>query len=208
MLWLVPVLIARLAAAGCALRRFLDSGAQTTRHDTAQSSGIEHVLWIVNATLASCSSACSKLAQVATERLARSATAGTTGTQIERARAHVAHRARWAVRMTDLQETARELVARLSIAARPCALHDLRPRPRALPVQRRRRCSGRMTALRDTGFGFFARASGGSGFARASGGSGFARAAQLGHDGAMREPRDPRREDAMIWVCVGRGLAP
>jgi hypothetical protein len=52
-LWLLPSPIVTVAAAGCALRRFFESGAHTTRHDIAQSSGIEHVLWIVNETLAS-----------------------------------------------------------------------------------------------------------------------------------------------------------
>jgi hypothetical protein len=50
-LWLPPSRIASLAALGCEARRFFESGAHTTRHDTEQSTGIEHALWIVNATL-------------------------------------------------------------------------------------------------------------------------------------------------------------
>ena len=47
---LAPSAIASFTEAGCAARRFRVSGAQTTRHDTAQSTGIEQPLWIVNAT--------------------------------------------------------------------------------------------------------------------------------------------------------------
>ena len=75
-------------------------GAHTTRHETEQSIGIEHVLWIVKATLSSPFSAWSKLVQVDSERFARSASAGT---QIEMARAYVAHRAQQVARMTDLR---------------------------------------------------------------------------------------------------------
>ena len=52
-LWLPPSRTASLAALGCEARRFFESGAHTTRHDTEQSTGIEHALWIVNATLLS-----------------------------------------------------------------------------------------------------------------------------------------------------------
>jgi hypothetical protein len=55
---------------------------------------------MVNATVASPFSAWSKLVQVESERFARSASAGT---QIEMARAHVAHRAQQVARMIDLR---------------------------------------------------------------------------------------------------------
>jgi len=93
--------MANFAALGCEARRLFESGAHTTRHDTEQSTGIEHVLWMVNATLSSPFSAWSKLVQVESDRLVRSASAGVT--QIEMARAHVAHRAQLVARMTDLR---------------------------------------------------------------------------------------------------------
>jgi hypothetical protein len=99
-LWLVPSAMASRSELGCEPRRVLDAGAQTTRHDTAQSSGIVQALRIVNATLASPWSDWSKLAQLEIERRAWSANAGT---QIEMARAHVAHRAQQVARMTDLR---------------------------------------------------------------------------------------------------------
>ena len=84
---LAPSTIARLVAPGCELRRLLDSGAHTTRHDTAQSIGIVHALWIVNATLSSPSSACSKRVQVASGDSARAGAAGAGA-------ARLAHRTR------------------------------------------------------------------------------------------------------------------
>jgi hypothetical protein len=50
---LLPPVTANFALLGCEARRFLDSGAQTTRHDTAQSSGTLQELRIVNDTLSS-----------------------------------------------------------------------------------------------------------------------------------------------------------
>src|ERR1041384_7869301 len=107
---LPPSGIASLALPGCEARRFFASGAHTTRHDTEQSTGMLHVLWIVNATRSSPRSTWSKLAHAAMLRGARSADAGTTdaGT-IEiaraRARAHLAHRTELTVRMADLRST-------------------------------------------------------------------------------------------------------
>jgi hypothetical protein len=102
-LWLAPSATASFAVLGCEARRLLDPGAHTTRHDTAQATGIVHALWIVNETLSSPCSAWWKLVQSASERCRRSADAGTTGTTIEIARAHVAHRTEHTVRMTDLR---------------------------------------------------------------------------------------------------------
>jgi hypothetical protein len=99
-LWLWPSVRASFATFGCEARRVFDSGAHTTRHDTKQSIGIEQVLWMVNETLSSPFSAWSKLVQVDNERFVRSASAGT---QIEMARAQVAHLAQLVVRMTDLR---------------------------------------------------------------------------------------------------------
>jgi hypothetical protein len=112
--WLPPSAIESFAEAGCEARRVRDSGAHTTRHDTAQSTGIVHALWIVNATWASPASVCAKLVQSESERRLRSADAGTpvagmtiADTTIDGTRAHVAHRTQHTVRMTDLRDGAR-----------------------------------------------------------------------------------------------------
>lgn len=99
-LWLPPVDNANFAAPACAARRFFESGAHTTRHDTQQSTGIEQELRMVSSTTASRLSTWSKLVQWDSDRVARSAKAGT---QIETARAHVAPRAQQIGRMTDLR---------------------------------------------------------------------------------------------------------
>src|ERR1041384_5873264 len=70
---LPPSGIASLALPGCEARRFFASGAHTTRHDTEQSTGMLHVLWIVNATRSSPRSTWSKLAPPAMLRGARAA---------------------------------------------------------------------------------------------------------------------------------------
>jgi phosphatidylserine/phosphatidylglycerophosphate/cardiolipin synthase-like enzyme len=149
--WLVPGSSEKFADAGCAARRFLASGAQTRRHDTEQSTGIEHALRTVNPTLVSPGSLWSKLVQLATVRRMRSAEAGM---QIEMARAQLAHRAQRVARMTDLQHEARE--ARAAALTRRDAPTTETPEHARCEVQPRRRCSMRTTAPRRAGFGFLA----------------------------------------------------
>ncbi len=50
----VPALVsASFAEPACVERRFFDVGAQTTRHDIEQSTGIEQLLWIDISTVSS-----------------------------------------------------------------------------------------------------------------------------------------------------------
>jgi len=49
----VPSTSASFCDPGCSLRRFFDAGAQTTRHDTVQSTGIVQLFLIVRSTAAS-----------------------------------------------------------------------------------------------------------------------------------------------------------
>ena len=96
---LEPSLSASFAAPACAARRFLDSGAQMTRHEIVQSTGMVHVLWILNSTLSSPLSSWANEVQVEIDLVPRSARA--TGTQIERATAHAAHRVQVAERIAQ-----------------------------------------------------------------------------------------------------------
>lgn len=78
----------------CAVRRFFESGAQTTRQDTVQSIGIEHVLLIVRSIASSLVSICSNEVQSSSDFLLAALDDDVTaGTTIIAARAHVAHRA-------------------------------------------------------------------------------------------------------------------
>src|SRR5215212_4244117 len=91
---------ASFAAPACTARRFLDSGAQTTRHVIEQSTGTVHELWIVNSTLSSPLSCWPNEVQSAIDFVPRSAKATAAGTQqIEMARAYAAHRVQVAERM-------------------------------------------------------------------------------------------------------------
>ncbi|HMG23929.1 MAG TPA: hypothetical protein VK607_21490 [Kofleriaceae bacterium] len=101
---LAPSATASFTVLGCEARRFFASGAQTRRHDTAQSIGMLQPLWMVNATRSSPRSTWSKLVHAAIVRRGRSANAGTAvGMTIEIARAHVAPRTQLAARMADLR---------------------------------------------------------------------------------------------------------
>jgi hypothetical protein len=92
----------------------VEAGAHTTRHDTRQSIGIEQVLRIVSSTRSSAFSVCSKLVQLASDRVARSAVAGP---EREMARAHVAHRAQPVARMQTSGPGAAAAVASRSALA-------------------------------------------------------------------------------------------
>ena len=126
------------------------SGAHTTRHDTEQSTGMEHALRIVNATVSSPLSVWSNAVQVESDRV-RSANAGDADRDGEGAR-RPSRPAGGTHDRPPVDGARASCRGRRSRRARRAARST--HAPRALPVQRRRRCSARMTAAPGGGFGF------------------------------------------------------